>query len=823
MNAVFADVKHSIRMYLKNRGFTITAVTALAIGIGATTAIFSIVNVLLLRPLGIPDPDSLVVLSTQSKSGTGDGDASSAAKFEYWKAQTTVLQYVSAGFTYVMNYTGGEMIEQWQSMKASADAFRCLGIPIIRGRTFSADEDRPDGPLVVVISQELWKRRFATDPRILGQTISLNSEPYRVIGIVRDSAALRLNGPAPEVYVPFQIDPNTSDQADYFAVVARLRPGVTIAQAKARLQASTEEYRAKFPKELGPNDSFTVKGFREDMVGDVRPSLLILMGAVCLVLLIACSNVANLLLVKAVGRRREIAVRVAIGAGCARVVRQLLTESMLLSFAGGALGALLGYVGIRALLAVNTGNLVMVGNNGEAVTIDWRVMGFTLGMSLVAGVVFGLFPALQGSRVDLYSVMKDSGGRSGTGLRQNKARAALVMSETSLAVVLLVGAALLIRSFAALSTVDPGFDTNNILTMKVLMAGSRFSNSAGIAGAVADGLERLRSLPGVVAAAAACCLPLQGTYDLNFDIAGRPSAAESAAQTVGWATISPGYFEVLHIPVRRGRTFTSRDGNKSPAVVVINERMAREYWKDRNPLGDTIVIGRGGGLDAFKDEPVRQIIGIVGDIRSEGLDTKPRPIMYVPQAQLPDAETALFFRLSPMAWMVRTRRSHGNLVLEVQQQLRQVTHLGVTDVAPMDQVMRAQTGGQRFNLTLMTVFGISALLLAAIGIYGLVAYTVEQRMREIGIRLALGAESGNVRNMVVRQGMSIAVAGIVVGIGVAWGLARSIEKLLYGVKPQDPFVFFTIPIVLIAVALLAVWLPANRASRVSPVEALRCE
>ena len=823
MTDFLTDVKHSIRMYFKNPGFTITAVAALAIGIGATTAIFSIVNVLLLKPLGIPDPDRLVVLSTESKSGTGDGDASSAAKFEHWKTQTTVLQDVSAGLTFVMNYTGGEMPEQWQSMKASADAFRCFGIPVIRGRTFSPEEDLPNGPLVAVISQEVWKRRFDSDPGILGQTISLNGEPHRVIGIVGFAAALRLNGPLPEVYVPFQIDPNTTDQGDYFAVMARLKPGVTLEQAKAQLRASTGEYRVKYPNAMDPGDTFTVKAFRDDMVGDQRALLLILMGAVSLVLLIACSNVANLLLVRSAGRRREIAVRAAIGAGRARVVRQLLTESMLLSFVGGALGVLIGYGGVRALLAANTGGLVMVGDNGAAVTMDWRVMAFALVVSLVTAVVFGLFPALQVSRVDLNVVLKDSSRQSGTGLRHNKARAALVMSETGLAVVLLVGAALLIRSFVALSAVDPGFDTKNVLTMNVLMTGPKYATSSGIASAVRGGVAQLRSLPGVVAASATCCLPLRGTFDLNFDIIGRPSMAQSSADTVGWAPIGSGYFEVLHIPIKRGRAFTGRDDSRSPAVVVINERMARQYWKDRDPLGDTIVIGKGVGLGAFKDEPVRQIVGIVGDIRSEGLDTKSRPVMYVPQAQLPDTESAMIFRLAPMAFLVRTQGNHPALARQVEKQLGEATGRAVTDVTSMDQVLWAQTSPQRLRLTLMTVFGSCALLLAAIGIYGLIAYTVEQRRQEIGIRMALGAESRDVRNMVVRQGMTVALAGIVAGLGAAWGLARSIESLLYGVQARDPLVFLTIPAVLIAVALLAVWLPANRASRVSPLEALHYE
>jgi predicted permease len=561
---------------------------------------------------------------------------------------------------------------------------------------------------------------------MLGKTIFLNGEPHTVIGIVGDVSAMREYGPFSEVYVPFQIDPNTSDQADYFEVVARLRPGVSLEQAKARLQASAEEYRAKFPNALGPKESFTAKPFREGLVGRDRPLLLVLLGAVSLVLLIACANVANLLLVRAAGRRREIAIRAAIGAGRTRVIRQLLTESVLLSLVGGALGLLLGDGGIRALLAINTADLPMVGQKGAAVTIDWRVMVFAFLVSLGTGITFGLFPALLGSRADLNSVLKDSGGRSGTGLRQNKVRAALVVSEVSLAVVLLVGSALLIRSFVTLYRVDLGFDPKNVVTMNVLLAGPKYSKSAGVTDTVRSGLEHLRSLPGVVAARATCCLPLaQGTYDLNFDFMGRPPAILSAGQEAGWTTVSPGYFDVFKIPVKRGRTFNGRDDNKPPAVVVINERMAAQYWKDRDPLGARIAIGRGSGIKEFKNEPVRQIVGIVGDIRSEGLDAKARPIMYVPQAQLPDAESVFFFRLLPMAWVVRTQGEQRRLIPAIREQLRQATELPVTDVASMDEVVWYQTGRQRFSMLLMAVFRGVALLLAAIGIYGLMAYTVE--------------------------------------------------------------------------------------------------
>jgi putative ABC transport system permease protein len=820
MEAFFQDVKHSIRMFLKSPGFTITAVAALALGIGGTTAIFSIVNTVLLKPLLIPDPGRLVVLTVTP----GDETAGSPARLVHWRSQSAVIQEVSAYFVGVMNYTGGLVAEQWKYTRASANFFHCFGIPILRGRSFTQEEDLPSGTRVALISQDLWKRRFASDPRLLGKTISLDGELNTVIGIVGNVSATRTYVPLSDVYVPFQLDPNSGDQGVYIDVVARLKPGVPLEQARTRLRASTREYRAKFPNDLGPNESFTAKPFRENMVGGDRPLLLVLSAAVSLVLLIACANVANLLLVRAAGRRREIAIRAAIGAGRGRMIRQLLTESGLLSMVGGALGLLLGYGGIRALLAVNTAGLPLVGENGEGVTIDWRVMGFALLVSLGTGIIFGLLPALEGSRADLNAVLKDGSGRSGGGSRQNRARAMLVISEVSLAVVLLVGSGLLIRSFMTLYVVDPGFDAKNVVTMNVSLTGLKYSKSAGVADAVRTGLEQLRSLPGVMAAGATCCLPLaQGTYDMNFDIMGRPEKVLSAGQAVGWATVSPGYFEVLRIPVKRGRTFGAGDDSKSSAVVVINERMAQEYWKGGDALGERIAIGRRGGMKELKDEPVRQIIGIVGDIRSEGLDTKPRPIMYVPQAQLPDAENALFSRLLPLAWVVRTRGQPRGLVPAIQEQLRHATGLPVTDVTSMDRVVWAQTAYQRLAMLLMTVFGGTALLLAAIGIYGLMAYTVEQRRREIGIRMALGAESHQVRNMVVRQGMSLALAGVVAGIGAAWGLARLITSFLFGVRVHDLPVFVAVPIVLFVVALVAVYAPANRASRVNPIDSLRYE
>ncbi len=416
MDTFLKDVTYSFRMFLKSPAFTMTAVAAMVLGIGGTTAIFSIVYTVLLKPLQIPDADRLMVLATTAV----DGAASSPAKFAYWRSQSSVIEDVSAYTGSVANYTGGQVLEQLHYTLASANLFHCFGLPILRGRAFTPEEDIPNGPAVALISQGLWNRRFAGDPKILGQTISLNGEAHTVIGIVGGVAAGDDYGPYSDVYVPLQIDPHSIEQGNFFAVVARLKPGVTLEQAKARLRASTAEFRARFPNALGANDSFTTKRYREDMVGGDRPLLMVLSGAVIVVLLIACANVANLLLVRAVGRRREIAIRAAIGAGRGRMIRQLLTESVLLSMVSGTLGLLLGYGGIRALLATNTASLAMVGERGSAVNLDWRVIAFSLAVSFATGILFGLLPALQASRADLNSVLKNSGGATGTGLRQNK-------------------------------------------------------------------------------------------------------------------------------------------------------------------------------------------------------------------------------------------------------------------------------------------------------------------------------------------------------------------------------------------------------------------
>jgi len=815
----FKDLKHSLRMFAQSPVFTFAAIAALTLGIGANTAIFSVVNAVLLKPVEIPDPDRVVVFMNTSPQGAFP--AGSPAKLMHWRQQSTVVQDVAAFNNGVVNYTGGSFPEQLRSGRVTADFFKLFGAPVILGRTFSAEEDLPNGPRAVVISQSVWSAQFNQDRNVIGRTMSLGGEPHEIVGVL-GAFDFREFGPAPQVWLTFQFDPNTVDQGHYFQVAGRLRPGVTVAQAKERVAASMSDFRAKYPQALPPNNGFSVEPMREMLVRNVRTSLLVLAGAVSFVLLIACANVANLLLARAAGRRREIAIRAAIGGSRGRIIRQLLTESVLLSTAGGALGLLFGWLGIRALLAINTAGLPRVGEDGAFVSMDWRVLGFTFAVAIGTGLLFGLIPALQSSKTDLTSTLKESGGRTGTSFRHNKVRSVLVVVEVALALVLLIGSALLIRTAVALGRVDPGFDTTNVLTMRMSLSGAQFQKAEAVEQLVRNGVERLRAIPGVVTASATCCVPLQGGYGLPFIIAGRPLQEGPFHGGGGWMTVSPGYFDVFRIPLKRGRMIADRDDSRSTPVVVINEAMARRYWPNADPLADRLVIGR-GVMREFATEQERQIIGVVADTRAGGLESEAQPQMFIPQAQVPDAANALNVRLTPMAWVVRTQGEPLAMSQAIQEQLRQATGLPVSNVESMGQIVSQATSRQQFNMWLMTVFGCSALLLAAIGIYGLMAYSVEQRTQEIGIRLALGAQAAQVKNMVIFQGMRLAIAGVVLGVGAAYWLAQLIATFLFGVTPRDPLVFGGVPLLLTAVALLAVWIPARRASRVDPIIALRYE
>src|SRR5580658_1448871 len=819
MGDFLSDLRYSFRMLITSPAFTVTAIAALALGIGANTAIFTVVNAVLLKPLTYPEPDRMVQF--MNTFAEGNSGVASPVNFNIWRAQTSVFQDVTAydfggpGF----NLTG-LVPEQVHGIHASEAYFRLFGAPVVLGRTFTPQEDSPNGGHVVVIGYGFWQRKFGGNPNIVGTSVSLSNEPYTIVGVLGKSF---VTDPQADIWVPFQIEPNSTNFGHYFLVSGRLKPGVTLAQANAQLKLTADQYRRLHPDDMGPKDGFGVQPLRDSIVAGARKSLFVLLGAVGFVLLIACANVANLLLVRATGRKREFAIRAAVGAGRARIVRQLLTESIVLSITGGVLGLILGYAGVRALLAVSPAGLPRVGENGAAVGLDWRIFLFTLGISLFTGILFGLFPAIEASRVDLHTSLKESSNRSGTGFRQSKMRSLLVIGEVSLALVLLIGAALLIRTFIALRQVNPGFDPRNVLTLEMSLTGDQFKKTAGVAQVSYDGRERLNAMGGVEISAFTCCLPLEGGYGLPFNIVGRPPAPKSPwSGGAGWMSASPGYFSVFHIPILRGRDFTDQDTGSAPGVVLINETMEKKYWAKGDPVGQQLLIGKGVG--PHSTEPARQIIGVVGDIRDGGLNNDPRPLMIVPSAQVTDGMTALNTNILPMVWLVRTHGDPHRYISAITNQLRQASGgFPVARVRPMTEVVVQSTARQDFNILLLTIFLASALVLAAIGIYGLMAYSVEQRTQEMGIRMALGADRSRIRSLVVWHGMRLAIVGVVIGIAAAFGLTRFIASFLFGVKTWDPAVFVTVPIVLGLVALLAVWMPATRASRLDPQQALRIE
>ena len=571
MDHFWNDVKHSLRMFLKDPGFTTAAVATLALGIGANTAIFSVLNTVLLRPLTYPDAGRMVNFLVPSSVIANH--LHSIPEFHFFQRQTNLFTEVvaldNAGPGY--NLTGGRP-EQVHGIHVTEGYFRVYGAPVMLGRTFTPLEDSPHGGKVVVLSYGLWQHRLGGDPFVVGKSLSLGNEPYTIVGVIGEDFVADVQA---DLWLPFQFDPASTDSNVFFYVTGLLKPGVTVAQANAQLLAVGPEFHREFPN-LDWLPHFTVGPLRDSIIGDARNSLLMMLGAVGLVLLISCANVANLLLVRATRRKREFAIRSALGAGRARIVRQLLTESVLLSLAGGMLGSVLGFAGVRALLAVSSAGLPRVGEDGSAIGMDWRVLGFTLGVSLLTGVLFGLFPAFSASRSDLNSTLKQSGSRSGTGFREGKARSLLVVSEISLALVLLICAALLIRTFIALHEVGPGFDCHNVLTMEMSLNGQRYQNTAGVAQFLRDGRNRLNALPGVELAAAGFWRPVDVEDGAAFKIIGRPVNKDCCGSA--WMSITPGYLSLFRIPVLRGRDFTDNDTADAPHVALINEALARKYW-----------------------------------------------------------------------------------------------------------------------------------------------------------------------------------------------------------------------------------------------------
>ncbi len=818
MDVFLTDLKHSARMFLQTPNFTIAAIAAVTLGIATNTALFSVVDTVLLKPLPYREPERIVMFQNTVRDVRFGSTA--PTEFNWWLQQDQAFQDISAYDFSFANWTGESFPEQIPIMHASANFFQLCGEIAALGRTFTAEDDLPNAPRTVVLTYAFWQRQFGGDPHVIGRRMTLNGERHEIVGVVGPllqhgqiterstlSGDIEVNEP-PDVYLPFQIDPNSASHDHFFNVAGRLKPGVTLAAANAQLQASYRGYARKWPGDDDPGRGFGVQTLQDTIVRGVRNSLLILLAAVGLVLLIACANVANLLLARATVRKREIAIRAVVGADRGRIVRQLLTESAMLSLTGGVLGLAVGYAGIRALLGVIPGNIPRIGTGGSNVGLDWRVLGFTMGLSILTGIVFGLVPALESSRADLSSTLKESSNRGATGFQHNQTRSLLVTIEIALAVVLLIGAALLIRSFVAIRQVNPGFDAHRVLTMRMSLTGPQFANPASVAHVIHEGLRRIRALPGVEAAATTCCVPLEDRWQVGFQIAGRPEGPASE-RIAGSTRVSAGYFETFKIPVLRGRLFAVAD-ESGPPVVIINQTLAKRFWPNSDPLRDQIIISG--------DETRRQIIGVVGDVHDDLLNRDPRPNLYAPSVTGGDL----------LAWVIRTRAKQivtpQSLSSAIQNELRQASGgLPVARIRTMEEIRSRSTATENFNMLVLTIFGFSALLLAAIGIYGLMAYSVAQRTQEIGIRLALGAESNHIRNTVVLQGMRLALAGIVCGLATAFGLTRFIASFLFGVKAWDPLVFFVVPVILAGVAFVATWLPATRASRVDPIHALRYE
>jgi predicted permease len=810
-------------MFRQSPAFAATAILALTLGIGANVAIFSVVNAVILKPVPFEDPETLVQLAYSLNGVPGNAAAGSPTRYMLWREQTDAIEDVAAYGAVELNFTGGEVAERVSASRVTAPYFRAFRVPMAQGRSFTSDEDLPGAPRTVVVSYDFWARRLGGNPDIIGQSLAFGGVPYTVVGVVAPDFDSREFGGI-DIWLPLPLDPNTTDHSEFFEVAARLKPGVSLGEAQARIEASAAQFHERFPGALNAQVGFTVVPFQEAIVGPAARSMLwTLFGAVGFVLLIACANVANLLLARASGRSREIAIRSALGAGRARIVRQLLVESALLASVGGVLGVALGFAGMRALLAINTAGLPRLGEAGTLMGMDWRVVAFTVGLSILTGLVFGLVPAIAASRTDLSSVMKYSGGRSGSGLKETKTRSMLVIAEIGLAVVLLIGAALLVRTSLALSRADPGLTVDNVIVMRTPLSEPRFRTTAGVQEVITNTLERLRSIPSVEAATASSGVPLQPHVGFVFNVIGR----DDGRPFTGGGSFFIGaadYFETLEIPVLRGRVFDERDDMGAPPVVVINRALAERWWPDdQDPLDDRMLIGGGATLfPTLADEPIREIVGIVDNVAAVRLTDPPRPTMYVPHAQISDLFRS-FEQETNLAWIVRTSVDPMQLSSVIRDTLRQTTGAPVVDMQMMEEIVSVSISRQRANTVLMTVFGGTALLLAAIGIYGLMAFSVQQRTREIGIRMALGAQRDRLRRMVILQGMRLVAIGTVIGLGAAFFMADVLASILFGVEPRDTAVFVGVPLVLAIIAVAAVSIPAYRASRINPLDALRYE
>jgi putative ABC transport system permease protein len=809
-------------MLLKRPGFTIIAVLTLALGIGANTAIFSVVNAVVLRPLPYAAPDRLVMI-WETMPGN-DKRWVAPGNFVDWQKQNQsfeqIAAYANTSLTN-LNLTGATEPEKLTGVAVTMNIFSTLGVEAALGRTFLPEDEQREGGRVVVLSDGLWQRRFGADPNILGQAITLDDKSYIVIGVMPQGFRFPVQS---EIWIPggrgSAVPPSLMAQfpdsdlsierdVHIYSVVGRLKPSVTLAQAQAEMTTISGRLSEAYPDTnsgLGVN---TIP-LHQQIVGGVSSILYILLGAVAFVLLIACTNVANLLLAHATQRERELAIRLALGAGRFRLIRQMLTESLLLSLTGGALGLLIAMWGVDLFIGLSPGDIPRLNEVG----VDGRLLGFTLFISLLTGIGFGLLPALQATRLDPQNALKEGGSKATEGLRRRGARNLLVVAEIALAQVLLIGAGLLIMSFVRLQAVDPGFNPSNLLTARVSLSVAKYSDRAKKMAFYDQVLERLRAIPGARSAALVMNLPLSGSnMNRGFQVEGRPEPKPDENISVDYQVISPGYFSTMEIPLLRGRAFTDADNEGAPRVAIVNEVMARKYFPGEDPLGKRIAFG-----DTSKEESWRTIVGIAGDVRHASVDEPPFPGAYTPYRQ--DRES-----WARMGLLVRAEEGDAsNLATALRKEVMAVDpQQAVSNVQTMEQLMAASITRPRFVMLLLGLLSAIALALSAVGIYGLMAYSIIERTHEIGIRMALGAQARDVLRMVVAQGLKLIVTGLLIGVIGALLLTRLMKSLLFGVSAVDPVTFCAVSVLLTVVALLACYIPARRATRVDPMEALRYE
>ena len=810
------DIRYAVRMLRRAPGFAVIAVAMLALGIGANSAIFSLVYGILLKPLPYPQPERIVTIEP-SFPGGGKNQDTTAAAYLFCRAHQNAMQSIAADEGSAGVNLEGDRPERAESRRVTADYFRVLRLRPVIGRMFLPNEDQPGAPPVAVISYGLWQRRFAGQASVLGRQIVLGTRSYTIVGVApREIDSTQ----AADAWTPLGVEQNPEAGGSNFLVLGRLKDGVSLAQANADLGVVAEQYRHDSPKSMGARETFGVYLYRREATGEVRPALLVLLFAVGLVLLIACANVANLLLARVAGRRREIGIRLAMGAKRARIARQLLTESVFVALLGGFLGLLIAKMGVWAVVKFRPVSLPRL----DAVGVDWRILLFTFAVAVGTGILFGLAPAIQMLRTDAGSALQEGGQRTGEGVRGRRMRGTLVTLEFALSMILLIGAVLLTQTLVRLRNVDPGFNPRHLLTEQMALTGTRYATAAQVAEFSRETLSRVRSIPGVVNAAATNYLPLGGGANIPLQqIMGQSRPANGFMGNLEWFGISPQFFKTMGMRLISGRQFDERDTAAAPAVVIVNEAFARKFLPTENPIGRQILIAWNLIGEKAADQP-RQIVGVVNDIHEGGLQSPASTDVFVPLTQVNDAVAAEVNSIMPTTLLVRTVGEPAAF----SQQVTDAAHstdalLPLFHIRPMAEVVGDSIQGQRFLMTLLSAFALLALLLAAIGVYGVMSYAVTRRTREIGIRAALGARPSDLLRMIVGQGMAMALTGLILGVAGALALTQLLRSFLYGVTPRDAPTFVIAALLLAGFALLANLIPALRAARLDPAAALRQE